>query len=447
MPFWKKERISPSQIIILGYFLLIICGTGLLMLPFTTRDGAGPSLEDALFTATSAITVTGLVVHDTMRYWSEFGQAVILFLIQIGGLGVVTMATSVAVFAGQKIGFRLRWVMQESISAPQLAGIVRLTGFIFKLVLIIEFFGAFLLALRFCPQYGAARGLWMAVFHAVSAFCNAGFDLMGEARPYASLTAYADDPLVCLTVAALIATGGIGFLTLDDIRCHGLHVHRYRLQSKLILLFSAVLLTAGFLFFFLYELQLTHWNMTGPEAALAAVFLSVSPRTAGFNSVDLAALSPLGQLVTILLMLVGAAPGSTGGGFKVTTLAVLLLALLAIFRHRRDVRGFGRRLPDLALRRAAGIFMFYLLLFLGGGMLLAGLDGLPLMTAFFEAASAIGTVGLSLGATPELSSLSRCILMLLMYFGRVGSLTVVFAVSSGVRQDCFRYPPEDVAVG
>lgn len=447
MSFWNKERISPSQIIILGYFLLIVCGTGLLMLPFTTKDGAGPGFGDALFTATSAITVTGLVVHDTVRYWSTFGQIIILLLIQVGGLGVMSMAVAVAVLAGQKIGFRLRWVMQESISAPQLAGIVRLTGFIFKTVLAVELIGAALLALRFCPDMGLGKGLWMALFHSVSAFCNAGFDLMGAAHPYASLTAYASDPLVCLVIALLITTGGIGFLTLDDIRSHGTDVHRYRLQSKLVLLFSAALVLLGFLFFFFYEFRREGWQMTGPEAALAALFQSVSPRTAGFNSVDLTALSPIGKLVTILLMLVGAAPGSTGGGFKVTTFAVLLLGLLSIFLHRSDVRGFGRRLPDMALRRASGIFMFYLLLFLAGGMLVSAFDNLPLMTAFFEAASAIGTVGLTLGATPELSDASRGILILLMYFGRVGSLTVVFAVSSGIRQDGFRYPAEDVAVG
>ena len=429
MSFWNKERISPSQIIILGYFLLIVCGTGLLMLPFTTKDGAGPGFGDALFTATSAITVTGLVVHDTVRYWSLFGQIIILLLIQVGGLGVMSMAVAVAVLAGQKIGFRLRWVMQESISAPQLAGIVRLTGFIFKMVLAVELVGAALLSLRFCPEMGLGKGLWMALFHSVSAFCNAGFDLMGEAHPYASLTAYASDPLVCLVIALLITVGGIGFLTLDDVRSHGRDFRSYRLQSKLVLLFSAALVVLGFLFFFFYEFRSEGWHMTGPEAALAALFQAVSPRTAGFNSVDLAA------------------PGSTGGGFKVTTFAVLLLGLLSIFLHRSDVRGFGRRLPDMALRRASGIFMFYLLLFLAGGMLVSAFDNLPLMTAFFEAASAIGTVGLTLGATPELSDASRAILILLMYFGRVGSLTVVFAVSSGIRQDGFRYPAEDVAVG
>lgn len=447
MPFWNTLRISPSQIIILGYFFFIVFGTGLLMLPGTTRDGLGADFGDALFTATSAITVTGLVVHDTVRYWSPFGQFILLMLIQAGGLGVMSMAVAVAVLAGQKIGFRLRWVMQESISAPQLAGIVRLTGFIFRTVLAVELTGTVLLALRFCPEMGLGQGLWMAFFHAVSAFCNAGFDLMGAAHPYSSLTAYAADPLVCTVIALLIATGGIGFLTLDDIRSYGFYVRRYHLQSKLVLITSMLLLVVGFLFFFFWEFQRESWNMSSSEAALASMFHAVSPRTAGFNSVDLAALSPLGKLFTILLMLVGAAPGSTGGGFKVTTLAVLLLGLMSIFLHRRDVRGFGRRLTDMVLRRASGIFMFYLLLFLAGGMVISALDELPLMTAFFEAASAIGTVGLSLGATPELSDASRGILILLMYFGRVGSLTVLFAVSSGLRQDEFRYPSEDVAVG
>lgn len=447
MAFGKKVCISPSQIIILGYLGLIFCGTGLLMLPWTTRDGLGASLGDALFTATSAITVTGLVVHDTMQYWSFFGQLVILLLIQTGGLGVVTMAIAVAVLTGQKIGFRLRWVMQESISAPQLAGIVRTTGFICRIVLCVELAGAFLLALRFCPEMGLGQGLWMALFHAVSAFCNAGFDLMGARQAYSSLTAYSADPLVCLVIAGLIITGGIGFLTLEDVRCHGPRFRHYHLQSKFVLLASAFLLVAGFCYFYCLEFSSDRWQMSESEAVLASFFQAVSPRTAGFNSVDLTALSPMSQLVTILLMLVGAAPGSTGGGFKVTTLAVLFLALVAIFLNRRDVRGFDRRVSDGTLRKASGIFMFFVLLYLTGGMLICCLDDLPLMVALFEAASAIATVGLTLGVTPELSDASRAVLILLMYFGRVGSLTVLFAVSSGLRQDAFRYPAEEVAVG
>ncbi|MGN1038927.1 MAG: TrkH family potassium uptake protein, partial [Mailhella sp.] len=391
MPFSSRERFTPSQIIIIGYFLFILLGTSLLMLPCAAVSGVSAGFQDALFTAASAMTVTGLVVHDTVRFWSLFGQIVILFLIQIGGLGVITMAVAVAVLSGQKIGFRFRWVMQESIVAPHLAGIVRLTGFILKSVAAIELAGALLLSLRFCPEFGVGRGLWMALFHSVSAFCNAGFDLMGEARPYSSLMGYASDPLVCTVVALLISTGGLGFLTWDDMRSHGWNVRRYRLQSKLVILFSSVLFLAGFLFFFFYEFRGNGWNMGTGDAALAAIFQSVSPRTAGFCTIDMAELSPLGKFVTILLMLVGAAPGSTGGGFKVTTLAVLLLGLMSIFLHRRDVRGFDRRLPDMAIRRASGIFMFYLLLFLLGGVLLHVFDSLPLMTSFFEAASALGT--------------------------------------------------------
>lgn len=447
MFFGKTDRISPSQIIILGYLGLILCGTGLLMLPWTTRDGLGAGFGDALFTATSAITVTGLVVHDTVQYWTLFGQAIILLLIQVGGLGVMTMALAVAVLTGQKIGFRFRWVMQESISAPQLAGIVRTTGFICKIVLCVELAGACLLALRFCPEMGFAQGLWMALFHAVSAFCNAGFDLMGKEQAYSSLTAYTGDPLVCLVIAGLIITGGIGFLTLNDMRSKGLKFGSYHLQTRLVLLTTFLLIAGGFLFFYCLEFSTDRWALSAPDTVLASFFHAVSPRTAGFNSVDLTNLSPLSQLVTILLMLVGAAPGSTGGGFKVTTLAVLFMGLVAIFLHRRDVRGFNRRVSEMTLRRAAGIFMFFVLLYLTGGILLCCLDDLPLMAAFFEAASAIATVGLTLGVTPELSDASRAVLILLMYFGRVGSLTVVFAVSSSLRQDSFRYPAEEVAVG
>ena len=444
--FHLKHHLTSFQIMILGFAGVILLGALVLMLPIATASRTWTPFHEALFTSTSAVCVTGLVVQDTGSYWSAFGQTVILLLIQIGGLGVITAAVTFLMLSGKNISLKERSAMQDAISAPVVGGIVRLTRFILKGTFFVELVGALALLPVFCRGYGL-RGVWMAVFHSVSAFCNAGFDLMGEAHPYASLTAYTADPLVCLVVAFLIVTGGIGFLTLDDVRSHGTDFRSYRLQSKLVLLFTAALLLVGFCFFFFYEFQRGSWHMSEPEAALAAFFQSVSPRTAGFNSVDLTALSPLGKLVTILLMLVGAAPGSTGGGFKVTTLAVLILGLMSIFLHRNDVRGFGRRLPDMALRRASGIFMFYLLLFLAGGMLISAFDDLPLMTAFFEAASAIGTVGLSLGATPELSDASRGILILLMYFGRVGSLTVVFAVSSGIRQDGFRYPSEDVAVG
>ena len=446
--FLKNNRITPSQVIILGFLLLILTGTLLLMLPFATRAPGGASFFDALFTATSATCVTGLVIHDTVRYWSGFGQLVILLLIQIGGMGVVTMAIAIFMFTGRKIGLKGRWVMQESISAPQVGGIVRQTRFILMTAFGIEGAGVLLLALRFCPRFGFGRGLWYAVFHAVSAFCNAGFDLMGEEAPFSSLTGYASDPLVNVTVMLLIVLGGIGFLTWQDVREHGRHLRAYRLQSKLILLMTGLLLLGGFLFFFIYEFSLPAWaGMSLRERLLAAMFQSVTPRTAGFNTVDLASMSQPGQLLTILLMLTGGSPSSTAGGFKGTTLMILLLGVRAIFQHHDCARCFGRRIPDDTLRSAAAIFLMYLILFLLGGTLICCIDGVSLMSALFEAASAIGTVGLSIGGTAGLSAASRMILIFLMYFGRVGGLTMIYAVTTKAAPAVSQFPQERVTVG
>lgn len=449
MPFWKSERVSPAQIIILGFLFLILGGALLLTLPIATNGPDGASFFDALFTATSATCVTGLVVHDTALYWSPFGQLVILLLIQIGGMGVVTTAVAIFMFSGRRIGLKQRWVMQESISAPQVGGIVRMTSFILKTAFSIEAAGAILLALRFCPQFGFWKGLWYAVFHAISAFCNAGFDLMGtESAAYSSLTAYTGDPLVSGTIAGLIILGGLGFLTWHDVRDHGVHFRRYRLQSKLILCTTAALLLGGFLFFALYEFRLPQWqDLTGQERVVAAAFQSVTPRTAGFNTVDLTQLSSPSLLLMILLMLTGGAPGSTAGGFKVTTLVILLLSVRAVFRRKDSAQCFGRRLPEDVLPSASAIFILYLLLFLASGVAICCLDGIPLMSALFETASAIGTVGLSLAGTAALSVPSRMILIFLMYFGRVGGLTMIYAVIAGGRSSGAQYPQERVTVG
>ncbi len=447
MPFWKSQRISPAQIIILGFLLLILGGALLLMLPIATRGPGGASFPDALFTATSATCVTGLVLHDTALYWSPFGQLVILALIQVGGMGVVTTAAAIFMFTGKRIGLKQRWIMQESISAPQVGGIVRMTGFILKTTFALEGLGALLLAVRFCPQFGPLRGLWYAVFHAISAFCNAGFDLMGTQAPFSSLTAYTGDALVSGTVGALIVLGGLGFFTWRDVREHGIHLRQYRLQSKLILLTTLALLAGGFLFFYAYEFRLPQWeSMTGWQRLNAAAFQSITPRTAGFNTVDLTQLSESGKLLTTLLMLTGGSPGSTAGGFKTTTLAVLLLSAFAVFHRRGNAQCFGRRLPESAVRSGCAILLLYLLLFLAGGTFIACLDGVPLLDALFEAASAIGTVGLSTIGTANLSTPSHLILISLMYIGRVGGLTLIYAVTTGGTTSA-QYPQEPVTVG
>lgn len=447
-PFWKSDRVSPARVIIGGVLLLILFGTALLMLPCSTREPGGASFFDALFTAVSATCVTGLVVHDTASYWSGFGQLVILFLIQVGGMGVVTIAVAIFILSGKRIGLKQRWVMQESISAPQVGGIVRQTRFILKTAFTMEGAGAALLALRFCPRFGLRKGLWYAVFHAVSAFCNAGFDLMGEKAPFSSLTDYTGDPVVNGVVMLLIIVGGLGFLTWQDIAAHRRRFKEYRLQSKLILVTTAALLLSGSFFFLLYEFQLPQWkSLTFSEKVLAACFSSVTPRTAGFNTVDLARMSEPGQFLTLLLMLTGGSPGSTAGGFKTTTFAVMLLSAIAVFRRRRSAQCFGRRLQESALQNACAIFLLYLLLFLAGGILICCADGVPLMDALFEAASAIGTVGLSLGGTTRFSSFSRLVLIFLMYFGRVGGLTMIYAVTAANGASAPQFPQEPVTVG
>ena len=444
----KSKPLSPSQIILLSFLAMILLGTALLMLPFATRAGGGASLETALFTATSASCVTGLVLRDTAQYWTPFGQAVILCLIQVGGMGVVTMAVLISIFSGRKIGLRERWVMQESIAAPQVGGIVRMTGMILKVTIAVELLGAALLAVSFCRRMGFGKGLWYALFHSVSAFCNAGFDLMGTESAFSSLTAFAADPAVNLTVVLLILTGGIGFATWSDIKEHRLHIGRYSQQSKIVLLTTLVLVLGGFVFLFFYEFAQPQWAGMGlGQRILAALFQTVTPRTAGFNTVDLNAMSGPGKLAVLCLMLVGGAPGSTAGGFKMTTLAVLVLCIRAAFRGKESAEAFGRRVPEQAVKNAAAVFILYLLLFLGAGIAICCIDGVALMPALFEAASAVATVGLSLGITAQLSTLSHLLLILLMFFGRVGGLTLIYAVATGDGPTGAKLPMGRVTVG
>ena len=444
----KNRQLSPAQIIPLSFLAMILLGTLLLMLPFATRDGRGAGLETALFTATSASCVTGLVLQDTAQYWTLFGQIVILCLIQIGGMGVVTMAVIISMFSGRKIGLRERWVMQESISAPQVGGIVRMTGMILKVTLAVELTGAALLALSFCRSMNMGKGLWYALFHSISAFCNAGFDLMGIKEPCSSLTAFTGDAIVNITLVLIILIVGIGFATWSDVREYGFRIHRYSQQSKIILVTTLVLVLGGFCFMFFYEFALPQWaGLSLGQRTLAALFQTVTPRTAGFNTVDLNAMSGAGKLVVLCLMLIGGAPGSTAGGFKMTTIAVLLLCVRAAYRGRESAEAFGRRVPDKSIRNSAAVFMLYILLFVGVGIAICCIDGVELMPALFEAASAVATVGLSLGITSQLSTISHLLLILLMFFGRVGGLTLIYAVSTGDGPTGARLPMGRVTVG
>lgn len=440
--------LTPAKIVLGGFFLIIFTGAVLLTLPFATKSGETTSFLDALFTATSATCVTGLIIHDTYTYWSGFGQAVIILLIQCGGMGVVTLAISIAALSGKKIGLKQRFVMQESISAPHVGGIVRMTKFILKGTLFFELTGAVIMAIQFCPQIGILKGIWFSVFHSISAFCNAGFDLMGgTSGPFTSVTSYVGNPIITVPIMLLIVIGGIGFFVWNDIREHKLHIKEYNLQTKIVLVTTLSLLVVPAVFLFIFEFSRNAWSgMTMGERILASLFHSVTPRTAGFNTVDLNALSTPAQLMTIILMLIGGSPGSTAGGIKTTTLALLFLCVRSAFQNQEYIQCYKRRIPYDILRNAIAILSMYLSLFLIATFLVSWADGVTLMESAFETSSAIATVGLSLGITSDLTAFSKMILILLMYFGRVGGLTMLYALTLHKKFPVM-FPQERVNVG
>ena len=439
---FHKRQISSSQIILLGFALVIALGALVLMLPVSSRTGTMTPFLNCLFTSTSAVCVTGLVVYDTATHWSAFGQGVILLLIQIGGMGVITVAAAITMASGKKISLMQRSTMQDAVSAHHVGGIIRFTGFILKGIFLFELLGALVLMTVFIPEYGV-KGIWLAVFHSISAFCNAGFDLMGTNSPYSSLTSYVSHPVVNITIMLLIIIGGIGFLTWQDIWQNGYHMKRYRMQSKVILAVTGILILFPALYFCFFEFSC----FSPSQRFWGSLFQAVTPRTAGFNTLDLTTLSETGQMLTCLLMLIGGSPGSTAGGMKTTTFAVLAACMVAVFRKRENGQFFGRKIADDTVKNAVTVFLLYITLFLTGGMIISRVESLPLMTCLFESASAVGTVGLTLGITPGLGTVSRLVLIMLMFFGRVGGLTLIFATLPATKNTLSRLPLEKITVG
>lgn len=423
--------------------MIIIIGSLLLMLPISSVSGKVTPFNESLFTATSAVCVTGLVVQDTGSYWSTFGQAIILILIQIGGLGVITVAASFALLSGRKISLMQRSTMQEAIAAPKIGGIVRLTGFVLKATLIFELSGAVIMMPVLCKDYGV-KGVWLAVFHSISAFCNAGFDILGtDASKYVSLTQYVNCTSINLAVIFLIVIGGIGFLTWEDIYTNKLHFRRYRMQSKVILITSAILIIVPALYFFFFDLN----NLPIKQRILSSFFQSVTTRTAGFNTVDLTALQEPSIATMIVLMIIGGSPGSTAGGIKTTTVAVLIANSLATFGRKDSSHFFKRRIDNQVVKNASTILIMYLVLSFTGAVAISTAEKIPFLKCLFETSSAIGTVGLTLGITPELGLFSQLILILLMFCGRVGGLTLIYAAISNTKKNISKYPLEHITVG
>jgi len=440
--------LSRTKIIVAGFVAIILIGTLLLMLPFSTREGEQTTFSGALFTSVSAGCVTGLVVYDTCTHWTLFGQLVILALIQIGGLGFVTIGVFALTMSRKKIGLGGRELIHDSLSTLQVRGSVRLVRRIVFGTAIFEGMGAVLLAVRFIPQMGVGKGIYYAVFHSVSAFCNAGFDLMGYKGQYSSFCGYVFDPLVNFVLMALIIIGGIGFIVWEDVLDNKWHFKRYRFQTKIVLTSTAVLIFGSAILFFALEYDGLFAGMELKDSILAALFCAVTPRTAGFNTVDTAALSNGSTILTIFLMFIGGSPGSTAGGIKTTTLVVILLYVKSYLFNEKDLAAFRRRLDGDAIKRACVVvFVNYLLALAGGTVIMSVQSDLPFRDIIFEVFSAIGTVGMSTGVTRDLNILSRIVIILLMFCGRVGSLTFAMSFTRRRQIGSLRYPEEQITVG
>ena len=442
-----KRKFSALQVIASGFFLIALLGTVLLMLPISSRDGTWTPFLTALFTAVSSSCVTGLVLVDTAVHWSLFGQIVIILLIQTGGLGFMTIATFFMSFARKNINLRNRSIMAESINTSHIAGLKNITKKIIIGTALFEGIGAIILSIRFIGEFGIAKGIWYGVFHSISAFCNAGFDLFGVQGEFSSLINYTGDIVVNITLMLLISIGGIGFLVWDDIAGNRLHFRKYQLHTKIVLVVSFVLTFGGAILFLLLENDHSLSGMTWTEKILGSLFSSVTCRTAGFNTVDFAALSKGSILIMCFLMFVGGSSGSTAGGAKTTTIAVIFAYLFASLRGVSKPVIFGRTIDSETHRKAVTVCAFNLSLIFTVVTLICAVDNLPLEDVCFEIFSAMSTVGMTTGITRDLSVISQLAVIILMYCGRVGSISFALAILEKRAQPAVSYPTESITVG
>lgn len=442
-----KKRVSRIQIIAGGFFAVILIGSVLLMLPFASRDGQTTNYVDALFTATSATCVTGLVPFDTYTHWSVFGQIVILLMIQLGGIGFMTVITMATLFMRHKIGLQNRMLIMESAGTITLSGISNLVKRIIGGTAVIELIGAALLATQFIPEFGVLRGIYYSVFHSISAFCNAGFDLMGYTEPGASMMVFNDNAVVLLTLSLLIIIGGIGFFVWEDIIVCKANFKNYKIHTKLVLVVSAVLTVVSFLLFFFFEYDGAFKNMSISDKLLNAFFQSVTPRTAGFASIDMSTLSEPGSIVTIVLMFIGGSPGSTAGGVKTTTIAVILLSTIAYLQEDNNVTVFKKRIEDKMVRRASSIAFIYFSMIFASALALSWIEPIGIREVLFEVVSAVATVGLSMNVTAMLSSASKVILIVLMYAGRIGALSFIMLLTKRNKTAILKRPTGKIMIG
>lgn len=439
---------SFTRVVAAGYFILLLIGTFLLMLPVSSKTGEWTSFPDALTTATSSSCVTGLIVFDTFSHWSLFGQIVLLCLIQVGGLGYMTLITLFSLLIGRKISLHERGLLKESTNSLYMGGLVNLTKKVAVGTLIFEGIGAVILTWRFSRVFSLKRAVYYGIFHSVSSFCNAGFDLMGVLEPYSSMTHFKSDPIVLLTLSALIIIGGIGFVVWQDISVNKFKFRKYRLHSKIVIVTSLLLLMSGFLLTLALEFNNTLSGLSVFDKIINAFFVSASTRTAGFNSVSISDMTPGSYLMHILFMLIGGSPGSTAGGLKTTTFAVLLLTAWSDIRNSEHVNVFGRRIGGDIIRKSLTVVMIYTsLVFVSSIVIGFSNPQLTLPEILFEVASAIGTVGLSCGVTGQVDMTGQMILTVLMYCGRVGSMSFAMIFTQSKTPSKVLLPEEKIIVG
>lgn len=441
------KSISTTRLIALSFLLVILSGSFLLCLPLSSSSGEWTGFVDAFFTATSATCVTGLVVFDTFSHWSVFGQLVILLMIQIGGIGLMTIIIMLFIFLKKKISLHERLILMQSAGTVRISGMVKLVMRIIKGTLFCEGIGALFLAMRFIPKMGFVRGLYYAVFHSVSAFCNAGFDLMGRYEQFSSLTSYKNDFIVNITIMLLITVGGIGFLVWDEIVRYKFHFHKYSLHAKIVLTTSVFLIAAGTAGFFIFEYNHSLSELSVSGKLLSSAFMSVTTRTAGFNTLDTSALSESGSLLSMVLMFIGGSPGSTAGGIKTSTLAVVFFAMISMSKGHNGVTLFKRSLGSDIVKQAAVIIVIYLTGILVATMVICHIEPYPITDILFETISAAATVGLSRGLTPSLSTASHIILAFLMFGGRIGGLSLMLVFGEQKPQPPLKRPTEPIIIG
>ncbi len=452
MGFSSKFRIRelhPSQILVLGFLFIILIGAIILSTPFVTNNGESIGFINAFFTATSAVCVTGLVLVDTGSYWNYFGKTVIIILIQIGGLGFMTMASFLTMAAGKKFSLKKRIVIQESIGAHRLSGVVRISKYAVFMTFICEVIGALILSIRFVPMYGRVEGTYYAVFHSISAFCNAGFDIMGTGS---SISQFAKDPLVSLTVSALVIVGGLGFMVVAEI-LEFKKFKKWSLNAKVVVVSTIILLLIPFLFILILEYNNagTIKDFTFGEKLIASFFAAMTPRTAGFNTIDLNSMRPASLVFTMILMFIGGSPSSTAGGVKTTTVALFFITILSILRGKNDTEAFGRKIPEENVKRAIAVMgIAFMFLIISISLLSISEEGATFFEVVFETLSAYGTVGLSIGLSAKLSLVGKLILSLAMFLGRVGALTMLFAATTKMKRienQMLSYPEEQISIG